>query len=295
MSCGKRSRPRNVTGLEAVEWYKEHRCEVSSDTDCYRWHPGFHGVVEYLKRRYSPDRLMFMLTGRDPALVLPEERRHVLRRNNCSFTDCINPSHLELHRVSEILAMVFEGHFQSTAERFTWDDGVNPLDVESERTTFALGPQDTENQNESSLPNIRPKSSSCTFGQLRLTIEGRHTWNHYNREYVPLPGFKALVRLRFDYRTLFECDGFENRQDAKAYCEALVHGDQEEVNRLEQVAVEDQAHRGEDEYNWIDSVGYSLDDVERESARTLTSAIEAGLEELARRHQLSRSLTRQKF
>ena len=295
MSCGKRSRPRNVTGLEAVEWYKEHRCEVSSDTDCYRWHPGFHGVVEYLKRRYSPDRVMLMLTGRDPALVLPEERRHVLRRNNCSFTDCINPSHLELHRVSEILAMVFEGHFQSTAERFTWDDGVNPLDVESERTTFALGPQDTENQNESSLPNIGPKSSSCTFGQLRLTIEGRHTWSHYNREYVPLPGFKALVRLRFDYRTLFECDGFENRQNAKAYCEALVTGDQEEVNRLEQVAVEDRAHRREDEYNWIDSVGYGLDDVEREAALTLVTAIEAGLEELARRHQLSKGSTRQRL
>ena len=286
MSCGKRSRPRNVTGLEAVEWYKEHRCEVSPDTDCYRWRPGFHGVVEYLKRRYFPGHLM--LTGRDPALVLPEERRYVLRRNNCSFTDCINPSHLELHRVSEILAMVFEGHFRSSAERFTWDDGVNPLDAESERATFAPGHQDTENQNGSCLPNIRPKSSSCTFGQLRFTIEGRHTWNHYNREYVPLPGFKALVRLRFDYRTLFECDGFENRQDAKAYCEALVTGDHEEVNRLEQVAVEDQAHRGEDEYNWIDSVGDGLDDVEREAALTLVTAIEAGLEELARRHQLSK-------
>ena len=227
---------------------------------------------------------MLMLTGRDPALVLPEERRHVLRPNNCSFTDCINPPHLELHRVSEILAMVFEGHFRSTAERFTWFDGMNPLDVESERTTFALEPQDTENQTESGLPYIRPKPSSCTFGQLHLTIEGRHTWNHYIREYVPLPGFQALVRLRFDHQTLFECDGFDNRQDAKAYCEALVNGDQEEVIRLEQVAVEDQAYRGEDEYNWIDSVGYGLDDVEREAALTLVTAIEAGLEELARRH-----------
>lgn len=118
---------------------------MSPDIDCYRWHPGFHGGVEYLKRRYSPDRLMLMLTGRDPSLAPCEEGRHVLRRNNCSFTDCINPSHLELHRVSEILAIVFEGHFRSTAERFTWDDGANPLDAESERATFALGPQDTEN------------------------------------------------------------------------------------------------------------------------------------------------------
>ena len=108
-------------------------------------------------------------------------------------------------------------------------------------------------------------------------------------------GFKALVRLRFDHQTLFECDGFENRQDAKAYCEALVNGDHEEVIRLEQIAVEDQAHRGEDEYNWIDSVGYSLDDVEREAARTLASAIEAGLEELARRHQMSKGSARQTF
>ncbi len=59
--------------------------------------------------------------------------------------------------------------------------------------------------------------------------------------------------------------------------------------------MEDQAHRGEDEYNWIDSVGYVLDDVERESARTLARAIEAGLGELARRHQLSGRLTRQEF
>ena len=99
-----------------------------------------------------------------------------------------------------------------------------------------------------------------------------------------MPGFQALVRLRFDHQTLFECDGFDNRQDAKAYCEALVNGDQEEVIRLEQVAVEDQAYRGGDEYNWIDSVGYGLDDVEREAALTLVTAIEAGLEELARRH-----------
>ena len=172
---------------------------------------------------------------------------------------------------------------------------MNPLDVESERTTFALEPQDTENQTESGLPYIRPKPSSCTFGQLHLTIEGRHTWNHYIREYVPLPGFQALVRLRFDHQTLFECDGFDNRQDAKAYCEALVNGDQEEVNRLEQVAVEDRAHRREDEYNWIDSVEYGLDDVEREAALTLGTAIEACLEELAGRHQLSKGSARRRF
>lgn len=295
MSCGKRSRPRNVTGLEAVEWYKEHRCEVSLDTGCYRWRPEFHEGVEYLKRRYAPDRLMLMLTGRDGSTANSEERQHLVRKTDCTFTDCINPFHLELHPPAAVRAMVYEGYFWNALQTFEWHDGTDSPHLESTRVPPELGSEELPDEIESKVSHPSPRPSWCLVGQLRCTVQAGHTWNHYNREYVPIPGFEASVRLHSDVHTLFQCDGFEALDDAKAYCEALVRGDRDEVTRLVHVAKADRTRRGEDEFNWVDEVEYGTDEVGREAANFLAAAIDAGLDELARRHQLSESLTRRRF
>ena len=296
MSCGKRSRPRNVTGLEAVEWYKEHRCEIDHPSNCWRWRPEFADAVEYLKRRYAPDRLMLMLTGRDRSPDPLGDRQFLIRNNDCAFIDCINPSHLDFCPLPVVRTMVKEGYFRKPGQLFTWDDGLDPPAAGTAQTPPLLG-RDERVEDIDPRPRFRrPRPISCTVGQLRCIVEAQHTWNHYTREYIPAPGFGAWVRLRSDFDTLFQCDGFEAQDDAESYCEALVRGDEDEVSRLVQVAEEDWTRRSEeDEFKWVDQDGYGPDQIGRETARVFDTAIATVLDDLARKHQLSRSLTRRRF
>ena len=270
MSCGKKSRPRRLLGPDAAEWYRDHRCDTDPQTDCWQWRKEHHDTIEYLKRRYNPEALMFTLL-RQPPLTSEERPAYsgiVTRPPTCTFDDCINPDHLELITKEALIKRTLDGEFWSPAMQFEWQGTVHPPEPGESGGGLGL--------------NCRVRNFSCHVGS-------RFTWNYYALKNEALAGFSAEVQAADGFTLLFRCEGFEHAKHAKAFCEAVIRGDSAEIVRLEDIAAKDLIAQGDADYAWVDYKGFTEDDVDREVSVGIGYAVESLFELWAKQHQTAPS------
>ena len=229
MSCGKKNRPINLSGLDALEWYKEHRCQIDSETNCWRWFDGELAHVMYQRVRYTPVKLMLMLSGvpmpnTEYSLANPEfAGLYIVRKRTCSFSDCIEPLHLEFYSKEELRDQILAGAFWQPDTIFKWEE---------QEWEFTYDDYDDEVLDLKSVDLVEVFTEPvyvCFIGNLRCLVGfiDENQLGYYAAVELISPGLNSYP---------VGYGEFENLEDARKCCEAIVKADKAEIARLEQIA-----------------------------------------------------------